>query len=82
MENTASVIKWFKTIKNRHYYNFICFNIVEFYPSVSQDLLKKAIDFASKFDDITNDKDIIIHAKKAFLTYKQQPWQKKRHHNF
>ena len=36
---------------------------VEFYPFISQDLLNKALNFASAYDNITNDKrNIIIHA--------------------
>ena len=37
-----------------------------------------ALDFASTYDNITIDeRNIIIHAKKSTLIYKQQPWQKK-----
>ena len=57
---------------------FVCFDIVEFYPSISQDLLNKALDFASAYDNITNDeRNIIIHAKNSILVYQQQSWQKK-----
>ena len=45
-KNTTSVIDWFKKIENKHQYNFICFDMVEFYPSISQDLLDRALDFA------------------------------------
>ena len=77
-KNTTSVIDWFKNIENKHQYNFICFDIVEFYPSISQDLLDRALDFASTYDNITNDeRNIITHAKNSILIHKQQPWQKK-----
>ena len=67
-KNSTSVIEWFKAIEN----------IVEFYPSISQDLLNKALDFASAYDNITNDeRNIIIHAKNSILIHKQQAWQKK-----
>ena len=50
----------------------------ELYPPISQDLLNKALDFASTYDNITIDeRNIIIHAKKSTLIHKQQPWQKK-----
>ena len=62
-ENTAAVIDWFKSIKNKERFSFICFHIEEFYPSISQDLLIKALDFASDYDNITTDeRNIIIHA--------------------
>ena len=42
------------------------------------DLLNKALDFASTYNNITMDKrNIIIHAKKSTLIHKQQPCQKK-----
>ena len=46
-KNSTSVIEWFKAIENKQHHSFICFDIVEFYPSISQDLLNKALDFAS-----------------------------------
>ena len=77
-KNTASAIEWFKSIKNKQHLSFICFDIEEFYPSISQDLLNKALNFASTYDNITMDeRNIIIHAKKSTLIHKQQPWQKK-----
>ena len=77
-KNSTSVIEWFKAIENKQHHSFICFDIVEFYPSISQDLLNKALDFASAYDNITNDeRNIIIHAKNSILMHKQQAWQKK-----
>ena len=77
-KNTSAVINWFRSIDNKHNSSFICFDIEEFYPSISLDLLNKALDFASDYDNITADeKKIIIHAKSSILIYKQQPWQKK-----
>ena len=77
-KNSASVIEWFKSIENKQHHTFVCFDIVEFYPSISQDLLNKALDFASAYDNITNDeRNIIIHAKNSILVHQQQSWQKK-----
>ena len=72
------MIEWFKAIENKQQQSFICFDIVEFYPSTSQDLLNRALDFASAYDSITHDeRNIIIHAKNSILVYKQHTWQKK-----
>ena len=74
--STASVIKWFKAIKNKKHHSFICFNIEEFYLSISQYLLNRALDFASAYNNITDNKrNIITHAKQLILVHKQQPWQ-------
>ena len=71
-------MEWFKAIENKQQHSFICFDIVEFYPSINQDLLNRALDFASAYDNITSDKrNIIIHAKNAILVHKQHTWQKK-----
>ena len=67
-----------KSIKNKQHHTFICFDIVEFYPSISEDLLNRALDFASAYDNISDDeRNIITHAKKSILIHQQQSWQKK-----
>ena len=82
-KNTASVINWFKSLQNHQRSSFICFDIENFYPSISQDLLNKAFDFASNYDNITADeRNIIIHAKSSILIHKNQPWQKKGNTTF
>ena len=82
-KNTASVINWFKSLQNHQRSSFICFDIENFYPSISQDLLNKALDFASNYDNITADeRNIIIHAKSSILIHKNQPWQKKGNTTF
>ena len=78
VNNTASVIDWFNTTEGKKHSNFICFDIEEFYPPISQNLLNKALDFASAHENITADeRNIITHAKNSILIHKQQPWQKK-----
>ena len=53
------------------------------YKSISQDLLNKALDFASIYDKITaKERNIIIQAKNSLLTNKQQQWQKKSSSTF
>ena len=82
-KNTSSIIKRFNNIGDRDKHNFICFDIVEFYPSIGQDLLNKALDFASIYDKITaEERNIIIQAKNSLLTNKQQQWQKKSSSTF
>ena len=49
-----------------------------FYPSIKQQLLKEALDFANSYIDILeNDKKIMNHARKLLLFNKQQTWIKK-----
>ena len=77
-KNTASVIKWFKNIPNKAKYTFIIFHIAEFYPSITEDLLQKAISFAKQFNTVSEqDNKIIMHARKSLLFDKKTPWTKK-----
>lgn len=46
-KNTASIIQWFKLIENQK--KFICFDVKDLYPSISQELLNKALDFTSTY---------------------------------
>ena len=69
-KNTASVLAWFNSISNKDQYSFIAFDVVDFYPSISIDLLNGALDFASNYDNITDDeRNIILHAKKYLPKY-------------
>ena len=77
-KNTTSVRDWFRNITNKDKHTFICFDIIEFYPSISEKLLNKALGFAANFDHIAEDeRNIIIQAKNSLLTHKQEQWQKK-----
>ena len=77
-KNTDSVIKWYNDIPNKSAHSFICFDIVDFYPSISEELLTAALTFGSKYDDITDqEKAIIIQAKKSLLLSENAQWCKK-----
>ena len=54
-KNTTAVINWFKSIENKQDFSFICLDIKDFYPSISQDLLNKVLDFTCNYDNITTD---------------------------
>ena len=43
------VIDWFKNLVDKQNRKFIKFNIAEFYPPISEDLLKKSINYAKSF---------------------------------
>ena len=76
--NTADVIKWFNNIPNKTRCNFIKFDIVDFYPSITEDLLLKALEWAETFVDISDqDRKIIFTAKNSLLYSESQPWKKK-----
>ena len=83
-QSTEEVLEWFRKIPNKGRKDFLQFDIVEFYPSISEELLDKALDFASEITQITElDKKIIKHSRKAFLFFRASEnsttdvWQKK-----
>ena len=78
-KNTQDVITWFEGIPNKKSNTFIAFDICDFYPSITEELLDKALDFASHYIEITNDeREIIKHAKKTTLYSNNMPWRKIR----
>ena len=59
------------------------FDIKDFYPSIKEELLQKAINFANKHVRIKkSDKDIIYHARKSLLFNNKDTWMKKEGNTF
>ena len=77
-KNTSSVLQWFKHLPNKHRCAFITFDVVEFYPSISETLLTRALDFAANYVNISDDdRHIILQAKQSLLFNNGNPWQKR-----
>ena len=77
-KSTAAVSDWFTGIERKQECSFICFDIVEFYPSITKDLLDRALDFASGFTPISQkDKEIIFNSRKSMLFGQGREWIKK-----
>ena len=73
----TQVIEWFRNIQEKDRHTFTSFDIVEFYPSITLSLLKKAIAFAKKLTQVSKqDIKIIMHARKSLLFDKGTPWKK------
>ena len=78
-KNSLSVIDWFKNIKNKPSYTFLSFDITEFYASIMENLLNKAISWARKFVTISEKQiKIIKHARKSYLFNNSQTWIKQQ----
>ena len=76
-KNTKAVLSWINSIQHKDMYSFIAFDVVEFYPSISIDLLSEALQFASEYDTITdNERHIIFQAKSSLLYSYGEPWGK------
>ena len=59
--------QWFLVYRKRKKHAIITFDVYDFYPSISEDLLLKALNYASRFTTITQqDHHIITHANNMF----------------
>ena len=77
-KNTKCVIDWFKALTNKRTCTFIPFDIVDFYPSITEELLAKSINHAKQHTTISNkDLEVIMHARKSLLFDKDETWMKK-----
>lgn len=65
----SDAIKWFQNITNKKNATFIQFNIIDFYPSISEDLLLNSLNFAKNYINITDDEQKIIVASKDLYLY-------------
>ena len=82
-KNIESVIKWFKSIPNKHLYRFLMLDIKDFYPLIKEKLLWEAIRFAKLYISKTNkDIETISHARKSLLYHNDEPWVKKGESSF
>ena len=64
----GKTIKWFKNINNKGLYNFLQFDIKDFYPSIKEKLLHEPIQFPKEHVPITRkDVEVIFHARKSVL---------------
>ena len=80
--NTQTVNDWFCHLQDKQSLPFLVFDIIDFYPSISELLLLKALDFAKQFDTISSqEKEIIMHSRKSLLFDKNEPWAKKDNAN-
>ena len=69
---------WFKTIKNKGSQKFIKFDVVNFYPTFSEELLRLAINCARQCVNISEEEEkIILEAKNSLLFKDGTPWCKK-----
>ena len=76
--STPQVLDWFDNIAEKENKTFLIFDVVDFYPSISEKLLKKTLKWAKQYTEIKKiEYDTIMHARKTLL-YDQnhKPWVK------
>ena len=82
-KNVYAVIDWFEKLENKKEMVFIVFDVVNYYPSITLELLEKAIDWAKQFVNITDkEMEILKETKKSILYMNNEAWTKKGAINF
>ena len=82
-KNTNDVIEWFCNLENKNRKTFLKFDIVSFYPSISEKLMSSAISWAKSITNISDSEvSVIMHCRKMFLFYDGECWVKKSNPDF
>ena len=83
-QSTKDMLGWFsKTEVTPGKTSFLKFDIVSFYPSISEKLLSDALKWAKNLTKITDtDIEVILHCRKTFLFYQDEIWVKKSNSEF
>ena len=82
-ENVYSCINWFEKLTHKSRKSFIVFDIVNFYPSISEEMLSSALNWALKYISISDqERKVIFDARKSFLFFNGAHWEKKENSNF
>ena len=77
-QNSSEVTDWFKNIQNKNLCTFTVFDVQEFYPSITEKLLKDTLAFAQRYVNIEpNELELIFHAQRSLLYCKDTAWVKK-----
>ena len=81
--NSNDVIEWFTLLENKKSLSFLVFDIVDFYPSITTELLSKCVKWAKSFTTISNlEHKTIMHARRTLLYDNQKTtWIKREGKN-
>ena len=80
---TLDTIDWFKNIRDKKRSSFAQFDIIEFYSSITLELLLKSLNHAREYTDITDEEvKIILVCRKSILSESRRTWMKSHVDNF
>ena len=82
--STEEVLTWFKSLDGKQNKKWIKFDIDSFYPTITKELLTKAMLFAKRYTTITTEEEeVIMHSRKIVLVgEKDTIWTKKTNQDF
>ena len=77
LKNTEEAINWFDNIPNKNNSLLLMCDIVDFYPSINENLFTKTIQFAEKHTTINEtQKRILLNARQSLLHFDNSTWVK------
>ena len=81
--NTDSTIKWFKDLDDKSSLSFLQFDIDSYYPSITPELLDRALNWASELVPISQEDRVLYHQTKDSLLFDRgTTWVKKGEKSF
>ena len=82
-KNSMDTIDWFRKIKDKKRSTFVQFDIIEFYPSITKELLVRSLNHAREYTDITDEEiEIILASRKSVLSDSRRSCIKSHVDNF
>ena len=81
--STKEAKDWFNSLEKKQSVTFLKFDVEAFYPSISEELLMAAFEWASSQVTITEEEKEVVNATRRALLYVDgQPWTKKGDREF
>ena len=81
--NSYETIEWFRRIKNKSKTTFMQFDIIDFYPSITKNILIDSINYVRKYADVTKEQyEIILACRKTVIENNESTWVKSGLDNF
>ena len=76
-------LAWFRALPSKFDLSFVVCDIVDYYPSITADLLNQALGWASQHVTITaDDRKLYHHTKNSLLWHQSSTWVKRGDVNF
>ena len=76
---TSDMLDWFKNLENKPEHTLLQLDIVDFYPSITEQLFDTALTFAKTITPISNlDINILHNARQSILFHNNEIWRKKQ----
>ena len=77
-KSSKQVLDWYNNTTDKHLLHFFRFDIISYYPSITEKIYKEALDFASTYINISEtDMKILLNARQQVLLWEGSVWVKK-----